>query len=378
MSDKLYYSDGYLRETEATVIAVSDRGIKLDRTVFYPEAGGQPGDRGFFGDFRIVDTVKDDDGEPLHIIDGDKPAVGTKALLSLDWDHRYAYMKAHSAQHLLSAILFRHGIGTVSVHLGESFISIESDADSIDEDVLLSVEDEANEAIRDGRRIEQREMSHEDAEALHMRRSIKVSGPVKVVFIDGLDAVACGGVHVRSTCEIGEIQHFGSEKIRGHVRTMWKCADLSVAYRRGNRRIVSELSALLSAEPDGIVEAAEKLSSENAELRRSVKNMGKKAAFLEYSLRKMSSKPGEATIFMTDLDISFFDEVLGEDDEDVLFVVDGNGRFMFHGAEEGFRTLKAGLSAYSIRGGGRGRFFRGSASGDVHSMIKEAGVLLNG
>ena len=53
MSDKLYYSDGYLRETEATVISVSDRGIKLDRTVFYPEAGGQPGDRGFFGDFRI-------------------------------------------------------------------------------------------------------------------------------------------------------------------------------------------------------------------------------------------------------------------------------------------------------------------------------------
>ena len=133
--------------------------------MFYPEAGGQPGDRGFFGDFRIVDTVKDDDGEPLHIIDGDKPTVGTKALLVLDWDHRYAYMKAHSAQHLLSAILFRHGIGTVSVHLGESFISIESDADSIDEDVLLSVEDEANEAIRDGRRIEQREMSHEDAAA---------------------------------------------------------------------------------------------------------------------------------------------------------------------------------------------------------------------
>ena len=224
MTDKLYYIDGYLRETEATVVSVTEKGIILNRTVFYPEGGGQPGDRGWFGTFHIIDTQKDEDGNPLHIIKGDKPSVGEKAVLRLDWDHRFFYMKEHSAQHLVSALLFsKHGIGTVAVHQGEDFFSVETDKDDIPEEVLLCTEDEANEAIRENHGIEQREMSHEEAEALGMRRSIKMEGNVKVVFIEDLDAVACGGVHLHSTGEIGELQYYGSERIRGHVRTMWKC-----------------------------------------------------------------------------------------------------------------------------------------------------------
>ena len=84
MTDKLYYIDGYLRETEATVVSVTEKGIILNRTVFYPEGGGQPGDRGWFGTFHIIDTQKDEDGNPLHIIKGDKPSVGEKAVLRLD------------------------------------------------------------------------------------------------------------------------------------------------------------------------------------------------------------------------------------------------------------------------------------------------------
>ncbi len=373
MTDKLYYEDGYLSSVIARVVDVRKSGIILDRTVFYPEGGGQPGDRGSFGPYRIVDTVKDEDGNPLHIIEGDKPPVGFEAELSLDWEHRLFYMTEHSAQHLVSALLFsNHHIGTVAVHQGESFFTIETNIGEIEESILLETEAEANAAIRENHSIVQREMSHEEAENLGMRRSIKVEGRVKVVFIDGIDAVACGGVHLKSTGEIGEIQYVGSEKIRGHVRTIWKCGKLSVDYRHRNRAIVQYLSSLLSSDSDNLIQSAERLVDDNAELRRTVRNLERKIAVFEIEKHKCSNSP---IVFSSDVDIVAFEDVFDEDDSIVAFVVDGNGRFMFHGTKEGFDSLKSGLS---IKGGGRGMLYRGSVSGNIDTVLEEARKLLNG
>ncbi len=374
MTEKLYYGNGYLKETEAEVIAVSDRGIILDRTIFYPEGGGQPGDRGWFGSFKIIDTQKDSDGEIVHVIEGGKPVLGEKSRLSLDWEHRLFYMKEHSAQHLVSSLLFsRYGIGTVAVHQGEAFFTIETDSGEIDESVLLATEDEANAAIRENHRIWQEEMSHEAAEKLNMRRSIKVEGNVKVVFIEGLDAVACGGVHLRSTGEIGELQYYGSEKIRGHVRTMWKCSSLSVDYRRENRRIVNASSSLLSAEPEMILSSIERLLRENSDNRRMLREAERKVACLELA----AENGKELAVFRTSVPVTAFEDAFSTLGENRVFIIDDGGRFMFHGTEEEFRILKAGLSPYSLRGGGRGMFFRGSVSGDIDSVLGEVRSLLN-
>lgn len=380
LTEKLYYSDGYLKECEAAVTGVTESGIILDRTIFYPEGGGQPGDRGTFGPYAIEDTVKADDGTPVHIIKGDKPSIGEKHLLSLDWEHRYFYMMEHTAQHLVSALLFsKHGIGTVAVHQGERFFTIETSASAIDDDTLLSAEDEANAAIRQNPSVYRRVMSHSEAEALGMRRSIKVaSGSVMVVFIEGLDAVGCGGVHLASLGEIGEVQYCGQEKIRGHIRTMWKCGALSVAYRRQNRAITELLSSMLSSEPENAAEALRHLEDETAALRREVKSLSGKLAYCEYSQHRMGTEPGKAVIFSTDADIQAFESVLSPDDPSEAFIIDGNGRFMFHGTGEMFALLRSGLAAYSIHGGGRGMMYRGSVKGNPVDILENAGVLLNG
>ena len=211
-----------------------------------------------------------------------------------------------------------------------------------------------------------------EAENLGMRRSIKVEGRVKVVFIDGIDAVACGGVHLKSTGEIGEIQYVGSEKIRGHVRTIWKCGKLSVDYRHRNRAIVQDLSSLLSSDSDNLIQSAERLVDDNAELRRTVRNLERKIAVFEIEKHKCSNSP---IVFSSDVDIVAFEDVFDEDDSIVAFVVDGNGRFMFHGTKEGFDSLKSGLS---IKGGGRGMLYRGSVSGNIDTVLEEARKLLNG
>ena len=267
MTEKLYYKDGSLKSVDAEVIGIKKNGIILDKTIFYPEGGGQPGDTGYFGTYEITDTIKDDDGTPLHIIKGDLPSVGDKAVLTLSWNHRYQYMTEHSAQHLVSALLHSiYDIGTVAVHQGDGFFTIETDASSIDKEKLLDIEDKANEAIREGHGIEQKSLSREEALNLHMRRTIKVDDDtVLVVFIEGLDAVACGGVHLRNTSEIKEIVYIGYEIIRGHVRTIWRAGDAAVSYRRMNDDIVSSLSVLLSSERENIVANAEALSKEKAD-----------------------------------------------------------------------------------------------------------------
>ena len=377
MTEKLYYSDGYLRETDAVVTAIDGDAVILDRSIFYPEAGGQPGDRGMIGSFIVSDTKKGTDGTPLHIVKGEKPEIGKSYHIALDWEHRYFYMTEHSAQHLVSALLHSmYGIGTAAVHQGEEFFTIETDRDEIDTSVLLSVEDAASDAIRAGHRIYQLSMSHGEAEALHMRRSIKVQGDVLVVFIEGLDAVACGGVHLRSTSEIREITFCGSERIRGHVRTIWKCSSLSVAERRRNASIVSSLSALLSSEPEKIVESAGRLAEEYAELRREVRTLSARIAEYAYMAARERTQKGKAVIFIADTDISAFEGAVPEDEEQSVLVLSGN-RFLFHGTEERFALLRKGLSSFSIRGGGRGVMFRGSFAGDASVVAEEAGKILN-
>src|SRR5437868_6314374 len=111
MVEELFRQDAYLKEADATVTAVEERGVRLDRSIFYPTGGGQPGDTGLLrwdgGEARIVDTVKADGNDVLHVLapDAAKPAVGTKVHAVLDWERRYRHMRMHTALHVMSAVI---------------------------------------------------------------------------------------------------------------------------------------------------------------------------------------------------------------------------------------------------------------------------------
>src|SRR5690606_32935215 len=113
VTELLFRDDAYLRSCEATLVAADERGLRFDRTVFYPTGGGQPGDVGVakFADgtiVAIVDTVKGETpDEVVHVIapDAPRPAVGARAVLELDWERRHRLMRMHTCLHLLSAVL---------------------------------------------------------------------------------------------------------------------------------------------------------------------------------------------------------------------------------------------------------------------------------
>ena len=370
MTEKLYYRDGYMRETVATVTAIGDGGrVFLDRTVFYPECGGQPGDRGWFGPYEVTDTQKDGD-EVAHIFRSTEGlSAGDTFPLVLDWDHRYDFMVKHSAQHLLSSVFFNvlH-IGTLAVHLSDDFLTVEVDAPELSEEELLRVEDEANRAIREGHRIWQETVPREKAEALNMRRSIKVPDPeVMLVHIDGLDVIACGGVHASSTSEIGEIAFVATEKIRGRIRTVWKCRRDSVAMRRTDRRILGEISVLLSSPEAEAADAVKALLGKEAELRARVKSLEERLVRNDCA----RIKPGDR-LFITEYALEEVREYLTEKGiEGILCLRTGEKReFLFHGDDEAFRKMKKDLG---LRGGGRNGFYQGLWTNDIEEIRKYIG-----
>ncbi len=212
----LFRDDAYLKTCEATVVSFGEEGLRLDRTVFYPMGGGQPGDSGFLttedgSKLRVLDARKGKDHEDvLHVLEPDAtaPAVGSRVSLELDWDRRYRLMRMHSCLHLLCAAVTGDVTGG---QIGEekSRLDFNLPDTQIDKEALTA---ELNRLISENHPVAQRWISDEELSAnpdLVRTMSVKPpsgSGKVRLLDIAGVDLQPCGGTHVRETGEIGKIR----------------------------------------------------------------------------------------------------------------------------------------------------------------------------
>ena len=368
--DKFYYKDTYLKELDCTIVRVrhSDKATEVlpDRTIFYPESGGQPGDRGMLGPFEVLDTRKDEEGNSVLILKKDCPVEeGSSYRQSLDWEHRYKFMVIHTAQHMLSGLLYTmYGIGTVAVHQGDEYLTIETDRSEITEDIIDGLVLEANKKIYENRSIVYHEMCHSDAEALGLRRSIKVEGDVRIVEIEGVDCIACGGVHVWQTDEIRLVYCIGQEQIRGHVRLYFRCGDQAVEESLKNNRIVNTLSRDLSCRADELVGKITALQNELSEVKSRSFSAQKKLA--EYEINE-NCRDGVCVITGTGTDTQALVHasndyadlaLLGADTQSGRWVMVLKGSFERVDFNKDIRPL---LSTVSAKGGGRSPVFQGAA-----------------
>jgi misacylated tRNA(Ala) deacylase len=214
MTEELFRNDSYLRSTQATVVAVDDGKIRLDRTVFYPNGGGQPGDTGTLtlGDgttLRIIDTVKGPDGV-LHVPSRESalPAAGTSVEAAIDWDRRYRHMRMHTALHVLTAIVEGDVTGG----------QVGSDRSRLDFNLAGEVPAkehvtaEINRLLALDRPVRAIWIADAELEArpeLVKTMSVRPpsgAGRVRLLEIEGIDLQACGGTHVARTGEIGRIE----------------------------------------------------------------------------------------------------------------------------------------------------------------------------
>ena len=221
MTDDLYAHDAYLRTCDATVTQIRDEGVVLDRTVFYPRGGGQPGDSGVLrwdgGGCRVLDTTKArDDGETVHAIDpaSPPPPVGSAASAEIDWDRRYQHMRTHTALHALSGVVYADFGAKVTGGNMESggAARMDFELDAISQEFGQEVEARLNARLAEDVPVQVHFLPRASALADPDLIRTKVSlipesvDPIRVIDIVGIDKQADGGTHVASSGEVGRVR----------------------------------------------------------------------------------------------------------------------------------------------------------------------------
>jgi misacylated tRNA(Ala) deacylase len=222
MTELLFRNDAYLTSCTAQVLEHLDNGIVLDRTVFYPQGGGQPGDAGFAegpGGARnaIANSVyAPDRTRILHLFASSEalPAPGDQIRLELDWERRFAFMRIHTALHLLSVVLPFPVTGG-SIGQGEGRLDFDIPEGGLDREELTQ---RLIELVKRDAPVRERWITDEELDAnpgLVKTMSVKPprgGGRVRLVEIEGIDLQPCGGTHVKSTGEIGAVAVTDIEK----------------------------------------------------------------------------------------------------------------------------------------------------------------------
>ncbi|MGE3623649.1 MAG: alanyl-tRNA editing protein [Bdellovibrionales bacterium] len=217
--DALFRADPYLKNSTATVVCSGPEGIRLDRTVFYPTGGGQPGDTGILkwngNESRIADTRKwrrESQPEDIaHILaDGSPlPPPGTPVGMILDWDRRFAHMRMHTCLHLLSALLRGAAVTGGQVGAEKSRLDFDITSAQLDKDELTAG---LNKLIEGSHAVTEQWITDKELLAKpELVRTMSVKPPmgmgrVRLLAVgDGVDLQPCGGTHVKNTSEIGPV-----------------------------------------------------------------------------------------------------------------------------------------------------------------------------
>jgi misacylated tRNA(Ala) deacylase len=214
-TELLFRDDAYLRTVSARVIAARDGAVELDRTIFYPLGGGQPGDTGWLlranGErIPVVDTRKGDVPDTVrHVLNpGALPEPGETVSLELDWPRRHALMRLHTALHMMSCVIIAPVTGG----------NISPDKARLDFDIEMEllngahIESETNALIARGVDTESVWITDEELDARpELVKTMSVQPPrgtgrVRLLRIPGIDLQPCGGTHVNNIAEIAGIR----------------------------------------------------------------------------------------------------------------------------------------------------------------------------
>ena len=216
MTELLFHRDSYLREFEARVVEIAERGVALDRTAFYTGGGGQPGDSGtLFGEgveYAVTGMARSG-GQPVHLIDGPVPALGETVSGRIDWDRRFSLMRTHTALHILCGVVWRdYGALVTGGDMKPGEARMDFELEQMSSEFAREVEERINAEVSAGRDVVVNNLSREEADRTPDLIRTKINllpkdiKEVRTIDIRGLDLQADGGTHVANTREVGAIK----------------------------------------------------------------------------------------------------------------------------------------------------------------------------
>ena len=365
-TEKLYYRNSHMTEFTAQVLSCEQGkhgwDVVLDRTAFYPEGGGQPGDRGVLGGVTVTDT-HEAGGSIVHYCDAPLE-VGAAVTGQIDWDWRFSLMQHHSGEHILSGLIHAaYGYDNVGFHMGRDAVTIDFNG-MLDETALAELERKTNEIIWQNAAVEILWPDAEGLKQLPYRSKKELTGPVRIVRFPGADLCACCGTHVQRTGEIGLVKILSCVKFHEGVRIEILAGRRAMEYLTGIYSQNKQISGLLSAKPLETAAAAAKVQQDLNDTK--------------YRLTQLEDKlfRQQAAQYANAGDVLLFEEGLKPDGlrrlADAMVHTCGGRAAVFSKTADGFqyaigqeagdlRTFTRELNqALNVRGGGKSGFVQGS------------------
>lgn len=300
--EKLFYQDTRMTDFVATVtecIPAEKDGhflVVLDRTAFFPEEGGQTADKGTLNDLEVLDVqIKEDIiyhelSQPLE--------VGTSVDGYVDWKQRLDFMQQHSAEHILSGLLYKHyGFHNVGFHLSVNEVTMDFDG-QLSLEQLREIEREANEIVWKDVPVYAYFPTPEELKEMEYRSKSEIEGAVRIVEIVGVDACACCAPHVSFTGEIGVIKIVSAMNHRGGMRLTLLCGGRALKDYSFRQDAFSVLTAMLSSKPEKIIEAVKRLQDEAQSLKNTANELANQLMQLKLATLPAPETTENVTLFV--------------------------------------------------------------------------------
>ncbi|BCU68316.1 alanine--tRNA ligase [Sulfolobales archaeon HS-7] len=287
-TELLYYTDPYLRTFFGKVIWSNGKYVVMDRTVFYPEGGGQLGDQGIIMDenneYKVLDTQAVD-GVVVHILESGTIKPGSTVKGTIDWERRYRLMRHHTTTHIVLAAAKK----ILGSHVWQAGAEKRPDKARLDithfrmptTEEIQSIEESANKIVLDRRDVTPLVINKNEAEAKY-GFDIYEGGPqlrrdLRLIEVRDWDIEACGGTHVKNTSEIGGIKIVNVDKIQdGIIRLEYVAGDIVSKYALSLENRLNKIATLLNTSPSEVEERLTsylKRTSENDRVLREYRTM---------------------------------------------------------------------------------------------------------
>lgn len=402
---KLYDENAYATEFMATVVSCREdekrKGTFIavfDKTIFFPEEGGQTPDKGVvtaLGE-EDIDRLKGEAGEwtngdhmMINVLDvqikddiiyhylDTEIAEGTKIYGKIDWEHRFSNMQQHSGEHIFSGIVNSgFGYDNVGFHLSDSVVTMDYSGQLTDED-LKDIEKKVNRAIYENREIRAWYPSKDELSGINYRSKKELTGAVRIVEVDGYDICACCAPHVKKTGEIGILKVITSQNYKGGTRVSILCGFRALEYFYNEHSMIQKLAGDMSTAIENVPYQFKKQQEEIGELKRKLSEACEKLLLKDAEALPAGSK--NACLFTdANMDPNVIRRVVNGLASDrqgycgVFFGSDEEGYRFIIGSGDGLNSndiLAKLRKKYEVRGGGKPAMVQGSIEGAVAEDI---------
>lgn len=325
---RLYKNDPYLKSNVAHITSIDEKNdmacFSCDASVFFPEGGGQPSDRGTVSVGEHIYNITEAYDESLeadiwHLTDAPAGSfkVGDEVELTIDWDHRFKNMQRHCGEHMLSGTMHTlFGGVNKGFHMGEEYITIDIDLDGrmLTEEELDLAERTVNEAIWADLPVTITYFdSYEASLAMPVRKQVPHDGEVSVVTVgelpDPYDCIACCGTHPDSSAQIGLLAIYKHEPNKGMNRIYFDCGIMAKEKLNSDMKLLYELAKRNSCNTDDLLHKAEVEQANTSALKQQLAKMSSYIKDNEKSVIIEELNKAEGSLVYS-LDLISIDELL--------------------------------------------------------------------